>query len=133
MNNLVVPYDIIKELIINGVRFKYLSYNHKKALEFINCTSNNTANNYNNNGFPFPYYGITNELKDQFPIWRTGRIWEITFNRVGEIVKVYIGKNPKFKKAFYIQDFGIKFKPILFISDDKHNLITNNLAVEEEL
>jgi hypothetical protein len=129
MNNLVVPYDIIKELIINGVRFKYLSYNHKKALEWLNTTQKYTTPNQTLIKISY----VPNELKDQFPIWRTGRIWEITFNRVGEIVKVYIGKNPKFKKAFYIQDFGIKFKPILFISDDKHNLITNNLAVEEEL
>lgn len=129
MYNLEVPYDIIKELIINGIRYKYLSYDHKKTLEWLN----NIHNYPNNPNFNNTVRYIPNEFKNQFPIWQTGRIWELKFNRIGEIVKVYIGKNPKYKKAFYVNDFGIKFKPMLFLSDDKHNLIANHFAIEEEL
>ena len=28
----MIPYEILKELIIHGVRFSYVSYDHKKAL-----------------------------------------------------------------------------------------------------
>jgi len=29
----MIPYEILKLLIINGVRMKYESYDHKKAVE----------------------------------------------------------------------------------------------------
>jgi hypothetical protein len=36
-------------------------------------------------------------------------------------------------KNFYIDDFGVKVKPMIFKSDDKYNLIAQGLAVEEKM
>ncbi len=135
MNNLVVPYDIIKELIISGVKFNYLSYSHKLAIGWMNSNIliNNLLSSPSSTTMQHSHDYVPDSIRDQFPLWQTGKIWELKFNRISEIVKVYIGKNPKYKKAFYIQDFGVKFKPIIFKSDDKYNLIANGFAVEDEL
>ena len=115
---------IIKEIIFSGIRFQYESYDFKKALaevEALNATQQ-----------PSPYrYGVPDEIKKNHIVWRTGKLWEVEFWSNGEIKRIKISRHWNYQKSFNITDFGIKFKPCLFKSDDKYDLIKQGLAVEE--
>jgi hypothetical protein len=124
----MIPHEILKKYIMNGVRFLYESYDHKKALEEMKQI-NSTAN-----GFQRYVLGdIPLEIKKNHIVWRTGKLWELHFNKNGEMSVFKIGRFPPYVKTFYLDDFGIKVKLMIFKSDDKHDLIGQGLAVEETL
>lgn len=117
---------IVKELLLSGIAFYYESYNHQAALREMNTFS---ANNSLQNQYQVNCWGIPDEIKKNNLIWRNGRVKEILLDRKGNLLKVKIGTH--YFKNFYPQDFGVKVKPKLFKSDDKYELISKGLAVEE--
>lgn len=131
----MIPYSVLKSLIIDGVRFSYESYDHKKALEEVEQIKKAGKN--------VPYttknlfelvnscWGIPDEIKRNHIVWRTGRVWQIFFNKNGEMYRFKIGQ--RYAKNFTLEDFGVKVKPMIFRSDDEYGLIGKGLAVEETM
>lgn len=137
-----IPYELLKELIIHGVRFSYESYDHKKAiieLKQIRDTGINPYVNVShlstlvNDLFGIPEYNwiIPEEVKKNNLVWRAGRIWEVFFNKDRQMYRFKIGN--RYPKNFYITDFGVRVKPMLFKLEDKNDLIGQGLAIEETL
>ena len=124
---LAIPYPYIKECILNGVKYLYESYNYKMAMEEFNQKNPKTFNEL------FSYQGnyIPPEIKANHIVWRKGKLREIRFNNDGKMCTFKIGN--KYYKTFYLSDFGIKCKPMIFKSDDKLGLIDKGMAVEAEL
>lgn len=138
ISGMSIPYDVLKELLIQGVRFSYMSYNHKKALEELKTIANGGTNPYPHsininslNNIPIYNWFIPDEIKLNNLVWRAGRVWEIFFNKDRRICRVKIGN--RYPKNFQIEDFGISVKPMLFKSEDTYDLIGQGLAVEENL
>ena len=130
----MIPYELIVKFIISGIKFKYLSYDHHAAVEELNNSSNNTNIGYlGNNMFTISVrdWTIPDEVKQNNIVWRTGKIRKIHFNPDGKMWKFYIGA--KRAKGFYLDDFGVNVKPIIFKSDDHLDLIGRNLAVEDKM
>lgn len=132
MNN--IPYELIKELIFNKVRWYYESYDfHAALVEYESLRGNqcvklqNTSTLHSGNIIP----PMLDEIKKNHIIWRIGKIREISFNPYGEIKKCRIGN--KFYKTFHLHDFGVTVKPMLFESSDVYNLITQGFAIKETL
>jgi hypothetical protein len=131
----MIPYQAIQEFVVNGIKFSYESYDHKKAMEEIR--------ELERQGKPIPYgmknffefvnscFGIPDEIKQNHIVWRTGKLREVYFNSDGKMYRFKIGHH--WYKNFYIDDFGVKVKPMIFKSDDKYNLIAQGLAVEEKM
>lgn len=143
-----IPQEIIRELLINSVKFSYQSYNHKKAFDEIKAieAANGTVaydpNNLNWNSSTSSRgvrdvkqssWGIPSEFKLKHEVWRVGKVWNLEFDNKGNINRVKIGRVRMYQKTFYITDFGVTVKPILFKSDDKYDLIKFGLAVEDKL
>lgn len=135
----MIPYEPLKELIIHGVRFQYESYNHKKAIDELKQIRDTGINPYStlsilvNDLFKIPEYSwiIPEEIKKNNVVWRAGRIWEIFFNKERQMYRFKIGN--RYPKNFYLEDFGVKVKPMLFKSEDKYDLISQGLAIEETI
>jgi hypothetical protein len=135
---MLIPYDVLKELLIQGVRFSYVSYNHKKALEELKTIINTGISPYHqsvdlNSFLNVPEYNwfIPDEIKLNNLVWRAGRVWEIFFNKDRRICRVKVGN--RYPKNFQIEDFGVSVKPMLFKSEDTYDLIGQGLAIEENL
>jgi hypothetical protein len=126
----MIPYEILKELVINGVKFKYESYDHKKALKEYEQTQSTSAST-SNWACANLAWGIPDNIKKNHAVWRVGRLWEVYFNKKGEMYRFKIGCH--YAKNFYLDDFGITVKPIIFKSDDKYDLIGQDLAVEDKI
>lgn len=135
----MIPYEILKELIIHGVRFSYVSYDHKKAIAEIEEIKKTGINPYppmvidinHFLGLPNSYWMIPDEVKKNHIVWRAGRVWEVFFNKDRRICRVKVGN--RYPKSFQVEDFGVIVKPMIFKSDDKYDLIGQGLAVEENL
>ncbi len=121
----MIPHEILKEYVMNGVRFQYESYDHKKALEELKQTNNSTLQHNS--------WHIPAEIRKNHIVWRTGKLWELHFNKNGEMVAFKIGRCRPYIKIFYLVDFGVIVKPMIFKSDDKYDLIGQGLAIEETL
>jgi len=130
---LQLPYEITRELIFSGVKFQYESYDYKKALEEIEKYKIN--DNYYNIGNGLFYFvkndPVPNDIKQKCIIWRIGKLRQIYFDNDGRIKKYVIGNRRN--KTFYLYDFGIKVKPIIFKSDDKFDLINQGFAIEDTI
>jgi hypothetical protein len=136
----LIPYEVLKELMIQGVRFSYQSYDHKKAIAELKEIRDTGINPYANVGclstlvndlfkIPESNWIIPEELKRSNMVWRAGRVWEIFFNKERQMYRFKIGN--RYAKTFYLKDFGVTVKPMLFKSEDKYNLIADGLAMEE--
>lgn len=125
----MISQEIIKHLIVSGVKFKYKSYNYKNAVKEIEEI--NTKNGI------VPYsqdnWSIPQAIKDKHEVWRYGKLWEAHFDRYGNIQKLYIGAMFKFKKCFWANDIGDTVKPLIFKTDDIHDLISQGFAIEDTL
>jgi hypothetical protein len=130
--NDMIPHEILREYIMNGVRFQYESYDHKKAMEELMQTNNTNLSSLNIK-MCHPSWHVPVEIRKKHTIWRTGKLWELHFNKNGEMVVFKIGRCRPYIKIFYFVDFGVIVKPMIFKSDDKYNLIGQGLAVEETL
>ena len=102
----------IKEIIMSGCKFRYISYDHKKALvdyrENYNPSLGNNGTEYKN-PTPSCYY-MPQQYKDKYRVERVGKLRAIFFNPIGEICKVKIGN--KYTKSFYPSDFGVSVFPL---------------------
>lgn len=128
----MIPYNIISELVISGCKFKYESYKHKEALEDYQKSQNQqNSSNYLNELFRNSSWSVPDEYKLKHLTWRIGKIREIHFNKECKMWRFKVGN--KYYKTFYISDFGVRFKPILFKSDDKYDLISQGFAIEDSL
>lgn len=131
----LIPSLVVRDLLISGVKFSYESYNHKEALAEIEAlkAAQQSIPYQANNMFEFENscWGIPNDIKKNHIVWRTGRVSEIHFAPNGEVRKVKIGKY--YYKTFYLHDFGVRVKPILFKTEDKYDLIKQGLAVEDKI
>lgn len=132
-----LPQEIIKYLIVSGAKFKYKSYNHKKAVEEIKEieSKNGTVPYKANNMFQLQHscWSIPQEIKDKHEVWRYGKLWQAHFDKNGDVQKIYVGAMFRYKKAFWHSEIGITIKPIIFKSDDKYDLISKGLAIEDVL
>lgn len=135
----MIPYEILKELIIHGVRFSYVSYDHKKAIAEIEEIRKTGVSPYPPTvidlnillNVPQSYWNIPDEVKKNNLVWRVGRIWEVLFNKDRRICRVKVGN--RYAKSFQVEDFGVTVKPMLFKSEDKYDLIGQGLAIEEKI
>jgi hypothetical protein len=129
----MIPYDILKELVVSKIRFAYESYNHKKAVEELEELDK--KNNVVKNQFQFHLakncFDIPAEIKKNHVVWRKGRIRSIEFSKNSEMWRFKIGN--RYFKTFILTDFGVTVKPVLFKSDDKYDLIGQGLAIEETM
>jgi hypothetical protein len=131
----MIPYELLKEFIFHGVRFSYESYDHKKALEEIRELEKqgifqNQMFGYRTSTFD-PSYGVPDEIKQNHIVWRTGKLRLVYFDKNGKMCRFKIGQ--RWAKNFYLNDFGVRVKPMIFKSDDYLDLIGQGLAVEESL
>jgi len=136
----MIPYSIIKEFVFGGIRFQYESYDHKKAVEEI-CQIKTAGGSVTlgiypcqsttNNPLLDSCWAIPDKIKKNHLVWRIGKLRQVYFNPQGEMWRFKIGN--KFIKNFYLEDFGVTVKPMIFKSDDYLNLIGQGLAVEETI
>jgi hypothetical protein len=130
MNNVKFSYKAIKDCIFLGVKYKYESYDHQKAILEFNDHLHKIGklrvdeNLIDSNEF------IPDNIKQNCIVWRIGKIRKIKFNPQGKMWIFYIGNRRA--KRFFCDDFGIKVFPIIHKIDDKYNLINQNLAIDIE-
>jgi hypothetical protein len=118
------------ELIANGVQWYYLSYDHKRAIEalsqqypLINATPKKG----------FHHEWIPDEIKQQFPLWKMGKLRSMRFDPDGMINRLYVGHMFKYAKCFFPSQLGKELKPILHPNSDTYGLIKAGLAIDETL
>jgi|SRR5690606_9709462 len=100
------------ELIKEGCKYKYFSYDHKKALKEYQEVYN--PGKYEMN--PSCHY-MPEELKEKHKVERIGKIRAIFFSPSGSVFRVKIGN--KYPKSFYLDDFGKTVFPLKNITDEK--------------
>jgi len=123
----MIGNSIIMELIANCVLWHYESYDHKAAMaEFGNPYHPKADKVWLNNSLP-------DELKEKHAHRKVGKLRTMKFDPDGMISKMYVGRSFKYAKRFFPQDVGVSIKPILNPNDDKFNLISAGLAVDENL
>ncbi len=103
----IAEYDTLFKTIISGCKFKYFSYDHKKALEEYNTSdSYKEARLWDKNP---QSWDMPEELKEKYKVERIGTLRVIYFSN-GAAYKFKIGS--KYPKTFCLTDFGIKVFPI---------------------
>lgn len=122
----MIGNSIIMQLIADGVKWYYLSYDHKSAIEVLSLQYPliNPRDKYH-------YEWIPDEIKKQFPQWKTGKLRSMRFDPDGMINRMYIGHHFKYAKCFFPEQVGRDVKPILHPNSDQYGLIAAGLAVDE--
>lgn len=96
------------KIITSGCKFKYDSYNHKKAME-----EYNTDDEYAEIRKYIPYpnsYDMPDKLKKKYKETKIGTLRSVEFSN-GKPYRFRIGK--KYAKSFTFEDFGVKIFPII--------------------
>lgn len=102
-------YDELMALIVSGCKYRYFSYNHKKAIEEYNT---NKKFELDRKYFPNPNScEIPKELKEKYMVEKIGRLRRVDFMPNGKAWRFYIGN--KYAKTFKIEDFGVNVFPII--------------------
>lgn len=128
----MIPYQELLKIVTEGCKFSYESYDHKKAREEIKTLGTNVVYQANNYFEMFDScYGIPDYIKQNHIVWRIGKLRSVKFNPDGKMCKFYIGA--RWAKVFFLEDIGVKVKPIIFKSDDSFDLIGQGLAIEETI
>lgn len=102
-------YDELIKTIVSGCKFKYYSYDHKKAIEEY---QNNSK--YSNLAIYDPNpdcYRLPNDLKLKYRTERIGKLRTINFGANGRAYRFYIGA--RYSKTFFIEDFGVNVFPLI--------------------
>jgi hypothetical protein len=102
-------YDELLKIITSGCKFKYYSYDHKKAmLEYNSLDEYKEKRKWfkNLNSWDMPI-----ELKEKYRVERIGKLRMIQFAPDGEAFKFKIGA--KRAKTFKLDDFGVNVFPII--------------------
>jgi len=113
----MIGNSIIMELIANCVLWHYESYDHKAAMAELVWLNNS----------------LPDELKQKHAHMKVGKLRTMRFDPDGMIARMYVGRSFKYAKRFFPQDVGVSIKPILNPNDDKFNLISAGLAVDENV
>lgn len=104
-----MTYDVLLQIIVSGCKFKYFSYDHKKALE-----EYNTSDKYmeDRKWIPNPdCWEMPTILKENYKTERIGKLREIHFTRTGRAYRFKIGA--KRAKSFTLEDFGVNVFPLI--------------------
>ena len=107
--------DPLLGVVISGCKFKYASYDFKKAYEeFKNTLPDDTLD-------IFPYSEkekmklageyMPKELKEKYRIWKVGKLRQIEFNPNGQAWRFRIGA--RYARSFYRSDFGVEVFPLV--------------------
>lgn len=112
----VLGYDKLFKLIVSGVRFDYVSYDHKKYM--IEYNESDEFANYRSVYLNPKSWDVPDSLKDKYRIVKKGKLRSIQFNPMGKACRFSIGS--KFSKKYTIDDFGVKVIPCIDI--DEHPL-----------
>jgi hypothetical protein len=104
-----MPYDALLGVVISGCKFKYYSYDHKKALD-----EYRTNDDYeevrkwisNPNSWDMPP-----KLKEKYKTERIGKLREIHFTPTGKAYKFKIGA--RYAKVYRLEDFGVNVFPLV--------------------
>ena len=111
------------ELIANAVKWHYISYDHKAAMDEIR---GNMPKNHK-----FFHQDVPDEMKKKYAHMKIGKLRSMRFDPDGMVERMYVGRSNKFCKRFFPQDVGDTIKPILNPNDDKFGLLQAGLAVDE--
>jgi hypothetical protein len=104
-----MSYEKLMSIIVSGCKFKYYSYDHKKALEEYRVNDDfKEARKYYQNP---QSYDMPEVLKEKYKIERIGGLREIHFAPTGTAFRFKIGS--KYAKSFKLEDFGVKVFPII--------------------
>ena len=123
----MIPYHLIAEFILNGVKWSYESYDYHKAKKDL---IENDQHYYDSMWFTaIDHFAIPDRYKQKYKVWRIGKIRSVFFNPDGDMWRFKIGC--RYAKNFYLSDFGVKVKPILSEEEDSHGLIQQGLAVKK--
>jgi hypothetical protein len=104
-----LEYIELMSIIISGCKFKYFSYDHKKAIEeyklddkFIDMRKH----------IPNPQsYDMPDELKEKYKVERIGKLRQINFSPDGKAYSFKIGA--KYSKTYGLDDFGMNVFPMI--------------------
>ena len=97
-------YNNLMRNILGGCKFRYISYDHNKALAEYNSNEEYKSDRYicsNPDSYSMPQ-----KLKDKYLVERMGKLREIHFSPDGKAFKFKIGN--KYAKSFRLEDFGVK-------------------------
>lgn len=120
------------ELISEGVLWRYLSYDHKAAVDELIAKGNTIHFSGSAPTRPdYSYFPVPDEVKRNHLIWRTGKLRSMKFDPDGMINRMYIGNMYKYAKRFMPYEVGKTVKPILHPQNDKWGLIMAGLAIDE--
>ncbi len=112
----ILGYRKLLLLISSGVRFKYISYDHKKAIkEYHESDSFIKDRTFMKNPHS---YDVPEVLKNKYQVIRMGKLRSIDFSPDGLAWRFKIGN--KYSKRYYIRDFGVNVIP--YIDIDEHPL-----------
>jgi hypothetical protein len=103
-----MQYSEFIALVVSGIKFRYISYDHKKALkEYHSNDKYMERRSYvaNPNCHEMP-----EELQEKYKVERIGKLREIHFAPDGKAFRFRIGN--KYTKSFSKNDFGHKVFPI---------------------
>ena len=104
-----MSYKKLLSVIVSGCKFKYYSYDHKKALvEYRSSDKYIVDRKYyaNPDSWDMPL-----ALKEKYKVEKIGKLREITFSPNGKACRFRIGN--KYYKSFYIEDFGLEVFPLI--------------------
>lgn len=126
----LISYDELKFLVNSRIYYEYNSYDHKLAYDEYIKTPEFKSNDKINEDFPgaIPSGFIPDKIKEKYKIKRIGKLRQLTFSPNMYINRIVIGN--KYKKTYYIGDFGRKVKPILTKEIDEFNLIDRGIALD---
>lgn len=123
---------VLKDVLLKFNRYSYLTYDYANAIKFANNNRLESDINIFDNSNTY-YWNIPVNILNKFKVWKIGKLWGIDFLKDGSISYVKIGKSPSYSRRFYSDEFGVSFKPIIFVSDDEYDLIANGLAIQDTL
>ena len=124
----MIGNSVIMEMIANGTLWYYKSYDHKAACEELNIKNPQSGTSLFEKQ---SHYYIPEEVKENYIVWRVGKLRTMMFDPDGLIKKMYVGRSFKYAKRFFPEEVGKTIKPILNLQADKFNLIKAGLAVDK--
>lgn len=98
-----IEYKKLLHKIVSGCKFRYTSYDHKKAIEEYHTSDKYEIDReiYRNPDS----YDMPQALKDKYSVDRIGKLREVHFAPNGKAFRFKIGA--RYAKTFYIEDFGV--------------------------
>lgn len=104
-----MPYDVLLGIIVSGCKFKYYSYDHKKALQ-----EYRTSDDYKEvrKWVPNPScWEIPQKLKEKYRVEKIGKLREVHFDPTGKAYRFKIGA--RYAKTYRLKDFGVNVFPLV--------------------